>query len=119
MAELDEDYYKSLYKYKKENSKLNAKIKSSDNIRKLNIIKRIFYLFLSKQLLPLENVHEWLRRVEDASERAINSTFNPKSDTKQPQNKTRSNLNLLNAVEKKNLVDIQTEIYKKQDPYTG
>jgi len=45
MAELDEDYYKNLYKYKKENSKLNAKIKSSENIRKLNIIKHILPVF--------------------------------------------------------------------------
>lgn len=119
MSDVVDEYYKNLYRFQKFDSKLNSKIKASENIRKSNLFKMssleiCIYSSNVKNILK-ENIHEWLRKVEDASDKAINNVFfSPKTnETKQPSNKTKSTLNLFNQ-EKKNLVEVS-----KPDPYTG
>ena len=96
-------YVKNFYKWKKENSKLNSKIKESDNMRNYFLSNLLpaknNFLFLC--IYFIESVHQWLRKVEDASETAINKVFNPKS----VQN-VKSNPDL-------------AQLSKNQDPYSG
>ncbi len=100
----DDKYTKDLYNWKKENNKLNSKIKESENLR-----KKMLFLWNERKLLVKhfscqisESVHQWLRKVEDASESAINNVFNPKTSA---NSKSNSNLSK------------QTKL--NDDPYSG
>ncbi|CAF0821250.1 unnamed protein product [Brachionus calyciflorus] len=87
------DLYSKFEKPNKLNSKLNEKIKESDNI---------------------QIIHQWLRKIEDASESAINKALIPSTENNTIK-RSKSNFTLN---DKKKLTDIQDHINKKVDPHS-
>ncbi|RMZ97542.1 coiled-coil domain-containing protein, partial [Brachionus plicatilis] len=81
-----------LYKWNKpdkHSTKLNSKIKESDNI---------------------QLIHQWLRKIEDVSEAAINQTLNTKSPCENQTKNLKSTISL-------NIGDKKKSVQIKHDPY--